>query len=148
MYTNKRHLFLLCCLAMLSCRTTLKDEIPSAPTGLRYVNVGNAREGGEIKTAPPTVETGGLTPTFEVVGVSRADGSFLDETYLQYVSVGTTKLVDTPISPDEGYVDRDGNPLTFFTSENTASNGVITIAAGNNFSADDYYFDVKVTTTD
>src|SRR5690606_7847799 len=78
----------------------------------------------------------------------RSDGSELDESYLQYVRVGKPWDVDVPISPDAGYVDEDGNPLTFFTSENTADNGIITIAAGHTFTAGDYYFDIKVTTQD
>lgn len=141
-------LFLLCCLAFVSCQDPFKTNVPGKPYDLRYVHVGNAREGGSIVTAPPTVQTGGLTPRFELVGIHREDGSALDESYLQYVSIGKSRMVDIPISPDAGYVDENGNPLTFFASENTADNGIITIAAGHNFSAGDYYFDIKVTTED
>lgn len=145
-----RLLFLLCCWMMVSfsCKEDFKSKPPGAPYDLRYVSVGNAREGAPIVTAPPTVETSGLTPKFEVVGISKSDGSSLDESYLQYVRVGESHVVDVPIDPEAGYVDADGNPLTFFASENTASNGVITITGGHTFTAGDYDFDVKVTTQD
>lgn len=141
-------LFLLCCLAFVSCQDPFKTNVPGEPYDLRYVHVGNAREGSQIVTGPPTVQTGGLTPKFELIGISRSDGSSLDDSYLQYVRIGESRVVDIPISPDEGYVDEYGNPLTFFASENTASNGIITVAAGHPFSAGDYYFDIKVTTQD
>src|SRR5690606_16222036 len=150
MKNKTRLLFLLCCWVTVSfsCKEDFKNNPPGAPYDLRYVSVGNAREGAQIITAPPTVQTGGLTPKFEVVGISKSDGSVLDESYMQYVRVGGSQAVDVPIDPEKGYVDADGNPLTFFASENTASNGIITIAAGHTFSAGDYDFDIKVTTQD
>ncbi|NGM65603.1 hypothetical protein [Sphingobacterium sp. SGR-19] len=150
MKNKTRLLFLLCCWVVVSfsCKDDFKTNPPGAPYDLRYVSVGNAREGGQIVTAPPTVQTGGLTPTFELMGISRSDGSSLDDSYLQYVHIGESHTVDIPISPDAGYVDEYGNPLTFFASENTASNGIITVAAGHTFTAGDYYFDIKVTTQD
>ncbi len=150
MKNKTRLLFLLCCwvIVSFSCKEDLRTNPPGAPYDLRYVNVGNAREGGQIVTAPPTVQTGGLTPKFELIGISRSDGSSLDDSFLQYVRIGQSHVVDIPISPDAGYVDGDGNPLTFFASENTASNGIITVAAGHTFSAGDYFFDIKVTTQD
>src|SRR5690606_41293794 len=106
---NVRVLFLLCCLSFVSCQDPFKKNVPEAPYDLRYVSVGNAREGSQIVTAPPTVQTGGLTPTFELIGISRSDGSSLDDSYLQYVHIGESYMVDIPISPDEGYVDEYGN---------------------------------------
>src|SRR5690606_32661750 len=150
MKNKTRLLFLLCCwvIVSFSCKDDFRTNPPGAPYDLRYVSVGNAREGAQIVTAPPTVQTGGLTPTFELMGISRSDGSSLDDSYLQYVHIGESHTVDIPISPDAGYVDEYGNPLTFFASENTANNGIITVAAGHTFSAGDYYFDIKVTTQD
>jgi len=145
---NKTWLLFLLCFVVVSCKDALRTNVPGAPTDLRYVSVSNAREGGEIVTAPPTVQTGGLTPTFELVGISRGDGSSLDDSYQNFVHIGVSELVDIPIDPDAGYVDEDGNPITFFTAENTANNGIITVAAGHPFTAGDYYFDIKVTTHD
>src|SRR5690606_41594233 len=89
MKNKTRLLFLLCCgvMVVFSCKDDFKMNSPEAPYDLRYVSVANAREGGQIVTAPPTVQTGGLTPTFEIVGISRSDGSELDESFLQYVRV-------------------------------------------------------------
>ena len=143
---NKTWPLLVLSFVVFSCKDTLKNNSPGTPYDLRYVSVTNAREGGEIVTAPPTVQTGGLTPTFELVGISRGDGSALDDSYLDDVYIGESEQIDIPISPDAGYLDEDGNPLTFFTSENTARNGIITVAAGHRFTAGDYYFDIKVTT--
>src|SRR5690606_6802647 len=95
----------------------------------------------------PTVQTGGLTPKFELISITKEDGTLLDESYLQYVTIGKSSLVDIPVDPDLGLVDENGNPLESVSGVNTAANGVIYIAAGNNFSVGDYYFNIKVTTT-
>ncbi|TZF83183.1 hypothetical protein FW774_12885 [Pedobacter sp. BS3] len=144
---NKQLLLLLFCyLAIVSCKDALKADLESIrnPSDLKYVEITDARESRAITTAAPTVQTGGLIPTFELVSIVKSDGTVLDQSYLQYVTIGqaTTKS----IAVDEGMVDANGNPLTSVNVTNSASNGIITIAAGHNFTAGDYYFTIKVTT--
>lgn len=145
---NKTSLLLLfCCLAGVSCKDSLKPDLTAGkPTDLRYVSIANAREGAAVVTAPPTVQTGGLVPKFELIGIDRGDGTPLDASYLAYVNIGGSSIQDIPIDPDLGYVDENGDPLTVVSATNTARNGIITIASGHNFTAGDYYFHIKVST--
>ena len=145
---NKKLLLLLCCyLAVVSCKDTLDSGlgITGNPSALRYAEITDAREAGAITTAAPTVQTGGLIPKFELVSIVKSDGTVLDQSYLQYVTVGGTTTKSISVDAD-GMVDVNGNPVTSVDVTNSASNGVITIAAGHNFTAGDYYFTIKVTT--
>lgn len=145
---RKLLLLLLYCFAAASCKESLKSDLnnPRNPSDLKYTGIAGAREGKGVTTAAPTVQTGGLTPKFELVSITKADGTLLDESYLQYVTIGTSSSVEIPVNPDLGLVDENGNPLESVSAVNTASNGIIYIAAGHNFAVGDYYFNIKVTT--
>lgn len=112
---------------MCSCSKQLPDPDPkvetkitpeeATPKNLVYLTVSNAREFSLIKTDIPMVETGGLAPSFEILGAMNAEEQTLNDTYMEYVSI----------------------------ESRGETAGVITIAAGNPFSAGDYYFNIKVT---
>jgi|GEM_PF-869555 len=139
-------LFSSCCLLILSCKKHTDLRAIGNPSNLRYISIADAREGKAIVTAAPTVETGGLTPTFELIGIKKDDGTALDASFLDDVSMGGSAIEDIPVDPDLGDVDQDGNPITVVSAENTAKNGIITIASGHHFTAGDYYFQIKVST--
>ncbi len=149
---KNQNLLLLLCFSLVwvttACRDALKDfnQIGN-PSDLRYIAIMDAREGAGVITVAPTVETGGLIPRFEIISVRRGDGSMLDEAALNYFSVGAASTVNIPITnPPEDVVDENGNPVTVVVAHNPRSNGVISVAPGNDLSPDDYYFTVRVTT--
>lgn len=116
------------------------------PTELHYVEIMDAREGVNIATAPPTVQTGGLIPEFEIVQVRKEDGTVLNESNMQFISIGSSTVVEVGIDPDAGKVDENGNPLESITAINSVENGVIFIAPGHNLTVGNYYFTIKVHT--
>lgn len=116
------------------------------PADLNYVSIADARESKNITTSAPTVQTGGLIPEFELVSIRKEDGTLLDESYLQYVSIGKSTSVEIEVDPEEGKVDENGNPLESVSATDSADNGIIFIAAGHNFTVGDYYFTIKVST--
>lgn len=149
---NQNLLLLLCGILIwvtTACRDALKDfNKIGNPSDLRYVAITDAREGESVSTAAPTVETGGLVPEFEIVSVRKGDGSLLGDAQLNYFSVGTASTVNIPIvDPPEDVVDENGNPVTKVEVYNLGSNGVISVAHGNDLLPDDYYFTIRVTTT-
>ncbi|NDV78780.1 hypothetical protein [Dysgonomonas sp. 511] len=105
------------------------------PRNLVYAEVVNARENGLIKSGLPTVETGGLIPTFEIVGGTNAEGQQLSDAYMSYVEIANPVMVEVG-------KDSEGNPIEVINYRHA---GTITIAAGNPFDYGDYYFDIKVT---
>ncbi|MBC9798028.1 hypothetical protein [Sinomicrobium weinanense] len=147
---NRRFLLLLFyLLAISACDDSSFKSDPGEigdPANLNYVSITDARESRNIATIPPTVQTGGLTPEFELVSIRKEDGTLLDESYLQYVSIGESSSVEFEVDPEEGKVDENGNPLESVNATNSASNGIISIAGGHNFTVGDYYFTIKVST--
>lgn len=143
-------LLLLLCInfAVISCKDDLKSGLSTSPTpsNLKYMSIADAREGASVMTAAPSVQTGNLTPTFELISIMKSDGTILDESYTQYVSIGNSSVITTNIDPDEGLLDEFGNPLSSIKSINTSQNGIINIANGHNFTVGDYYFNIRVTT--
>lgn len=116
------------------------------PTELHYVEIMDAREGANIITAPPTVQTGGLIPEFEIVQVRKKEGGVLDDSQMQFISIGNSTVEDVALDPDAGKLDENGNPLDSIRIINSAENGVISISPGHTLSVGDYYFSVQVNT--
>lgn len=137
-------LLLLCLLPFFSCKKSQDAAMIKNPSELRYTDITDAREGRAITSLPPTVQTGGLIPVFELVSIEDSTGAHLDDSYLQYVHIGesTSTTVSVPGSMQDG----NGNAVSQVSAVNSASNGIISIAAGHKFSAGDYYFTIKVTT--
>lgn len=134
-------------MVVAACKDSLTDTNSSPiPSDLRYISVTDLREGKGIQTAPPTVQTGGLLPEFEIVSVRNEEGNVLDDAYMQFISIGGSTSTDIPVKPNERAVDENGNPITSVSVVNKANNGVITVAAGHNFPVGNYYFTIKVTT--
>ncbi|MFD1629573.1 hypothetical protein [Pseudopedobacter beijingensis] len=147
MKNRKLLLLLFCYLAITACKDSLKDlNNTKKPSDLRYASATNIREGEGIKTKPPTVQTGGLIPEFELVSIRKKDGTILDNSYLQHVSISGIKTVNINVTPVEGVVDENGQLITSVEAINSANNGVITVNAGNNFPVGDYYFAIRVNT--
>ncbi|ADY53036.1 hypothetical protein Pedsa_2491 [Pseudopedobacter saltans DSM 12145] len=147
MRSKKLLLLLFCYLSLSACKDSLTDVSRTPkPSDLKYVAIGGAREGKSIVTAAPTVQTGGLLPKFELVSIAKEDGSLLDDSFLSFVTIGSPVNVSLPVKPNTGIVDENGNPVNSMDLVNSASNGVISIATGHNFSVGDYYFNIKVTT--
>ncbi|WP_461533159.1 hypothetical protein [Sinomicrobium sp.] len=147
---NKKLILLWCCImSMIACEeSSFKSELEDfqVPSDLKYASITDARETKAIVTAAPTIQTGGLTPTFEIVSISTEDGTVLDDSYMEYISVGEVTSGDYQVDPELGKVDENGNPITFYTAENASQNGIISIADGHEFTVGDYYFTIKVTT--
>ncbi|SHF56508.1 hypothetical protein SAMN05444274_106206 [Mariniphaga anaerophila] len=139
-------------LALYSCiENTFMDDVPldsfGNPTGLKYMDIKNAREGKAISSGVPSINTGGLTPMYEIVAGRKDDGTLLDESYMQYVSIAQFDTIVMRL--DNSYnnkVDENGDTLRSVSALNTSNNGVISIADGNSFTVGDYYFSVKATT--
>lgn len=133
---------------IVSCKDSLRADLTSIrnPSGLKYIEIADAREGKAIVTAAPTIQTGGLIPKFELISITKSDGTRLDESYLQYVTIGKSTSANIAIDPDVELVDEHGNRLDSVKAINSASNGIIYIASGHNFTVGDYYFTVKATT--
>lgn len=128
-----------------SSYTSEMAEIYS-PSELHYVDILDAREGGNITTAPPTVQTGGLTPEFEIVQIRKEDGTVLDEGQMEFISMGSSTVVEIGVDPEAGKVDENGNPIDSISAVNSSENGVISISPGHNLTVGDYYFTIKVHT--
>ncbi|MFT4092933.1 MAG: hypothetical protein QM640_04780 [Niabella sp.] len=142
-------LLLLCLLLIIACKRSIDTTpvIPQTPSGLRYINVDTVREGQSAISLAPTVQTGGLIPEFEIVSGRKHDGTLLDNTYLQYVAIGGSSVIEKTVDSSLGLSYPDGSLVKTVNAYNSASNGIITLKAGNNFSVGDYYFTIKVTTT-
>ncbi len=143
---KKQLLFLLLsCLMVISCKDKKEDLISIGnPSNLKYIEITDARESRAITTFAPTVQTGGLTPKFELVSIVTKDGTTLGQSFLQHVTVGSSSTAN--ISITSGLIDANGNPVNAVAATNSAANGIIRIASGHNFTAGDYYFTVKVST--
>ena len=142
---GKKQLFaaLLLIIGLVSCDTTsFADEVVKSniPRDLRYMDITGAREGKSVRTNPPTVDTGGVIPVYELVSIKKADGTVLDESYLQNVTIGQTTTKNVNI------VDLAGNIVSTGVAFDASQNGILTVAEGNNFTVGDYYFAIKVTT--
>lgn len=133
-------LFFLCFLSCDDSSFVESVQNVQQPSKLVYMDVVGARESKSIATNAPTINTGGLIPVFELVNIKKSDGTILDESYLKFVTVGQAKTIVKDI------LDVNGNVIRTLSSYDTSSNGVISIAEGNNFVYGDYFFTIKATT--
>ncbi|WP_303315298.1 hypothetical protein Q4Q34_15645 [Flavivirga abyssicola] len=121
-------------------------ESLGAPKNLSYTEILNAREFSLLKTDVPTIDTDGLTPTFEIVSGRTEDGTILDDTFMSQVSIaGAVETIEN-LSP-ENYYELNGQTVTTYVAVNSKNNGVVTIADENNFGIGNYYFTIRATTT-
>jgi hypothetical protein len=130
-------------LTLLSCDTSsFADDVVKSnlPKDLLYMDITGAREGKSVRTNAPTVDTGGAIPVYELVSISKADGTILDASYAEFVTIGQTT------SKKVNVLDSAGAIISSQLVYDSSQNGIITIAEGNNFVVGDYYFTIKVTT--
>ncbi len=114
------------------------------PTGLNYPTQSNANEFGAFRTSPPTVDTNGFTPFFEIISIRNAAGETLDASFLEGVNISnpTTEFV---ILNEENTFVVDGENINLFETENSSQAGVITFEDKNMFGFDQYFFTIRVT---
>ena len=114
---------------------------PNAPTDLKYASVVSAREFGIVITAPPTYNSYGAVPFFEIIAIRDKDGANVNQTVVdQYFSVlnATEETVTVEV---------DNSPNKQYSVLNTDDIGRIRIDNGNPLSEGTYYFDIKMTST-
>jgi hypothetical protein len=143
MGNNRLLAALLLIFGLVSCdNSSFADDVvkSNTPTDLRYMDITGAREGKSVRTNAPTVDTGDAIPVFELVSIAKADGTVLDESYSQFVSIGQTTSKEIKV------LDANGNIVATTIAYDTSQNGIITVAEGNKFTVGDYYFTIKVTT--
>lgn len=147
----KQPLFIILILVtFLSCDESSFYEnitVPENPKNLEYMNLIDAREGKQIQTSAPTVDTGNLIPFYEIVSIKKSDGTVLDNSFLQFVTIEQAVSFDIVIPESEARRDQNGDLILLINSVDVSRNGIITIAEGNNFDVDEYSFTIKVTTT-
>lgn len=108
----------------------------ATPKDLKYATVINAREGAAITSGIPTVETGGLIPTFEITAIYDGDGNQLGQEYMDFVSIVNPTTVD--LGKDD-----QGNPIEVISYRKA---GTIQIQSGHPFVfGTEYGFDIAVT---
>lgn len=139
-------LLMLHIVLLYGCKETWKAGDIGNPADLKYIHVLDAREGAGVSSTPPTVQTGGLLPEYEIVAIKKADGLPLEESLLSYFSIGGSTTVNIPIRSNDSVVDEEGNLITSVKAVSKGENGVITVAAGHTLPVGDYYITVKVTT--
>jgi hypothetical protein len=115
--------------------------VPQAPTGLKYASVVSAREFAVLNSAPPTYNSYGAVPVFEIVAVTDADGNPLDQSIIDtYFSIlnATEKTIN---------IEKDNGTTTQYTVLDTDNIGQIRIDNNNPLAEGTYFFDVKLTST-
>lgn len=152
----KKYLILLSsCLAFFflsGCNddTFLDDPVSGeidSPKNLVYQEIKNVREFSFLKSSQPTIDADGLAPNFEIVSIRKEDGTILDASFLNDVSIQNPIKSTNPLDPED-YYEVNGETITTFESIDTRNNGVITILDENKFGIDTYYFTIKATTID
>ncbi|MDO6738812.1 hypothetical protein [Wenyingzhuangia sp. 2_MG-2023] len=118
-----------------------------APSNLTYSEVMNAREYSFIKSGTPIVNTNNLIPTYEIVSGRTADGTVLDASYMDAITIENPIENTAILSPEDYFINEAGDTIKSYTSLDYKNAGIITIADENNFGIGDYYFDIKVTTS-
>ncbi|MEO1450251.1 MAG: hypothetical protein AAFV07_12035, partial [Bacteroidota bacterium] len=114
------------------------DEIlnltPQAPAGLSYATVTNAREFSAFFTSPPTYNSYGAVPKFEIVALRDGNGNAVaDEVLTNFVSI---------INPTDEVIITDQE----YTVTNSQNIGQIVFAAEHPLGVGRYVFDIKMTT--
>lgn len=114
---------------------------PKAPTDLKYASVISAREFGVVVTAPPTYNSYGAVPYFEIVAIRDEDGTAISKTIAdQYFTIlnATEEIVTVQVN---------NGPNKEYTVLNTDDIGRIRINNNNPLSEGSYFFDIKMTST-
>ncbi|REE01146.1 hypothetical protein [Marinoscillum furvescens] len=127
---------------------SLYESDPQAPSGLSYAPMVNAREYSVMLSAPPTYNSYGAIPTFEILKVKDGDGAVVPEdTVSKYFTI-LNYSVDTVVVDDDGYfVNEAGDTIRQYTAINSQDIGRIQIASNNPLKEGTYFFDIKMTTT-
>ncbi|WP_282080407.1 hypothetical protein [Aquimarina algiphila] len=120
------------------------DNIGS-PKDLFYSDILNAREFSFLRSGAPVIDTDGLIPTFEIISGRKEDGTLLDASYMDDVSIQNPVEVITNLEPENFYV-LNGETITSVTTFDTRNSGIITIEDENKFDIGNYFFTIKVTT--
>ena len=146
--------YFICCIVLTGIAGCNKDTFLDEPLyesnelkDLFYQEIINAREFAEVISSVPTIDAGGLVPTLEIVSGRTEDGTQLDATYMDDVSIATPKVTVSNLKEDNYYV-LNGELVTTYESVEYAKNGQITIANGNKFGIGTYYFTIKATVID
>jgi hypothetical protein len=147
---NFLYLFLFCFLFLVSCQQdtfTQNNSLTSYanPSDLEYYDLYNARENARATTGVPTVQTGGLPPYYEIVSARTEDGTILDDTYMDDVTIINPIEETKPLGEDNWYIFK-GDTIKTYTAINSKNAGVIEIDDNNKFGIGNYYFTVKVST--
>ncbi|WP_139958493.1 hypothetical protein [Flavicella sediminum] len=117
-----------------------------APNSLLYAEVTNVREYAAVKTGTPVLDTDGLIPNFEIISGRSEDGTILDASYMDAVSISNPVLITKDLAIEDQY-ELNGELITQTEGWETKNSGIIQIADENKFGIGNYYFTVKVTTT-
>ncbi|TRX49031.1 hypothetical protein FNH22_27755 [Fulvivirga sp. M361] len=120
---------------------------PQAPSDLQYSPVVQAREFGVLISAPPTYNSFGAIPSFEIVAVHDEDGNPLSDTTIDdFFSIlnGTPDTI--MVAPEDGFINEDGDTIRTFPIVNVSDIGRIQIEGENTLVEGSYFFDIKMTT--
>ncbi|MEM7107266.1 MAG: hypothetical protein AAF519_03495 [Bacteroidota bacterium] len=120
---------------------------PQAPSDLRYSSVVQAREFGFLISAPPTYNSFGAIPTFEIVAVHDEDGNPLSEATIEdFFSILNATPDTITVAPEDGFVNEEGDTIRMFPIVNVSDIGRIQIEGGNSLAEGSYFFDISMTT--
>ncbi|MFY0605106.1 MAG: hypothetical protein JXR10_00225 [Cyclobacteriaceae bacterium] len=143
----------LSAMILLACQedTFLSDgEVfpeKTEPNGLTYPEVTNAREFSFVATGAPSLNAGGLIPTFEILEVRGPDGSAIPvDTVEKYISISNPEVRDSIMFQLESApITEEGDTIFSYSGTNTRGMGTVTIAGSNPFSYGTYNFDIRIT---
>lgn len=138
---KQAYLLVLCIgLMMLGCERNspspdeLISQTPQAPAGLSYASVVNAREFSGFFTGPPTYNSFGAVPQFEIVALRDENGNAVSSEILtEFISI--LNPTDEIITTDQEY-----------TVTNSKDIGQIVFADGHPLGVGTYFFDIKMST--
>ena len=123
------------------------SNTPQAPSGLQYSSVVQAREFGVLISAPPTYNSFGAIPTFEIVAVHDEDGNPLDDAIIDdFFSIRNAVPDTVTVDPENAFVNADGDTIRTFPAINASDIGRIRIEGGNPLAEGRYFFDIQMTT--
>jgi hypothetical protein len=106
-----------------------------------------AREFGILVSAPPTYNSYGAVPTFEIMAVYDEAGTAIDAATIDAFFSIQNPVYDTIIVDDEdAYVNEQGDTIRSYAVANTGDIGRIRIESGNPLAEENYFFDIKMTT--
>ncbi|MEM6643303.1 MAG: hypothetical protein AAF616_10010 [Bacteroidota bacterium] len=123
------------------------DPSPQAPTDLVYAPVANAREFAITISAPPSYNSYGAVPTFEIIQVREGNGTSLDQSVIDtYFSILNSTNDTIMVSKEDAFVNDAGDSIRQYIIPNVDDIGRITINNENPLATGTYFFDIKMTT--